>query len=96
VRSFKSMRLEVAVVVAKTIFLSDMRSVLGEVTTPCTIVQVRNDIAVPVAVGSFMKSKIKGKASLVVMDADGHFPQLTAPTMLLDILDREILVTRKD
>ncbi|RWW31474.1 hypothetical protein GW17_00003908 [Ensete ventricosum] len=86
--SFKSMRSEIALALAKTIFLGDMRHTLDKVEVPCTIVQVSNDFVAPVSVGRYMQSRIKGEATLEMIDSDGHFPQLTVPHKLLEILDR--------
>lgn len=93
-RSFKSMRSEIALALAKTIFLGDMRHTLDEVEVPCTIIQVSNDFVAPVSVGRYMQSRIKGMATLEMIDSDGHFPQLTVPHKLLEILDR-VMVSNK-
>ncbi|XP_064997672.1 strigolactone esterase D14-like [Musa acuminata AAA Group] len=93
-RSFKSMRSEIALALAKTIFLGDMRHTLDKVEVPCTIIQVSNDFVAPVSVGRYMQSRIKGMATLEMIDSDGHFPQLTVPHKLLEILDR-VMVSNK-
>ncbi|KAJ4953704.1 hypothetical protein NE237_030536 [Protea cynaroides] len=82
------MRPEVALSLAKTIFCCDYRDVLEKVQVPCTVVQTSNDIVVPISVGYYMQKKIKGKTTVEIIEADGHFPQLTAHQLLLDVLDR--------
>ncbi|URD92083.1 hydrolase, alpha beta fold family protein [Musa troglodytarum] len=93
-RSFKSMRSEIALALAKTIFLGDMRHTLDKVEVPCTVIQVSNDFVAPVSVGRYMQNRIKGKATLEMIDSDGHFPHLTVPHKLLEILDR-VMVSNK-
>nr|DAD44751.1 TPA_asm: hypothetical protein HUJ06_002981 [Nelumbo nucifera] len=87
-KSLGAMRPEVALSLAKTIFLSDVRDVLEKVQTPCTIIQTSNDIVVPVSVAHYMHNKIKGKSTVEIIEGDGHFPQLTAHSSLLDVLGR--------
>nr|CAD1833943.1 unnamed protein product [Ananas comosus var. bracteatus] len=67
-RSFCTMRPDVALAVARTIFLGDHRDVLDEVDVPCTIIQTTDDFAVPVSVGQYMQSKIR-EASLEIIEA---------------------------
>ncbi|KAK3041632.1 hypothetical protein RJ639_001442 [Escallonia herrerae] len=78
------MRPEVALSVAKTVFLSDERDILDEVTVPCTIIQTSNDIVVPGSVAHYMNKKIRGKSTVEFLDVNGHFPQLTAHNHLLE------------
>ncbi|KAF7148598.1 hypothetical protein RHSIM_Rhsim03G0244600 [Rhododendron simsii] len=82
----KRMRPETALSVAKLIFLGDQRDMLEKVTVPCTFVQTTNDFVVPNSVPGFMAKKIKGKSTVEVIEADGHFPQLTAHLQLLEVL----------
>ncbi|XP_073062558.1 strigolactone esterase D14-like [Primulina eburnea] len=84
----KRMRPEVALPLAKTVFLGDYRDILDKVIVPCDIIQTRNDIVVPNSVTEFMNSKIKGKHEVHIIDTDGHFPQLTAPLEFLEVFDR--------
>lgn len=88
----KRMRQEVALPVAKTVFLSDERDTLDKITTPCTIIQPTNDIVVPNSIAEFMKKKIKlGKSTVEIVEADGHFPQLTAHVQFNEVLGRSVL-----
>ncbi|XP_072967346.1 strigolactone esterase D14 isoform X1 [Typha angustifolia] len=91
-KSFHNMRPEVALMVARSIFLSDNRDILDKVEVSCTIIQVANDFAVPLSVGHYMQSKMKANASLEIIESDGHLPQLTAHHMLLAILDKVLII----
>lgn len=82
----KKMRNEVPLSLAKTVFCHDYRDILEKVETPCTIIQTSNDMVVPYSVALYMEKKIKGKVTLEVIDTFGHFPQLTAPLQLVDVL----------
>ncbi|OAY26741.1 strigolactone esterase RMS3 [Manihot esculenta] len=83
-----SMRPEVAVSVAKTVFYSDEREILDKVSAPCTIIRTTRDIVVPNSVAYYMQEKIKGKSTVEIIETDGHFPHLTAHQQLLDVLTR--------
>ncbi|XP_022731665.1 strigolactone esterase D14-like [Durio zibethinus] len=85
-KCLKKMNHEFAVPLAKTVFRSDERDVLEKVTTPCTIIQTTNDIVVPDSVAYYMQEKIKGKSTVEIVNANGHFPQLTAHLEFLDVL----------
>ncbi|KAF8034399.1 hypothetical protein BT93_C0637 [Corymbia citriodora subsp. variegata] len=85
-KCLRRMRPEVALPLARTVFLSDHREVLGRVTAPCTIIQTTNDVVVPNLVAHYMHDKIQGKSTVEMIEADGHFPQLTAHLQLLDVL----------
>ncbi|XP_047163487.1 strigolactone esterase D14 [Vigna umbellata] len=80
------MRADVAVSLAKTVFYSDYRDILEKIETPCTIIQTTSDIIVPFNVALYMQRKIKGKVTLEVLEAKGHFPQMTACPQLVDVL----------
>ncbi|KAI4376633.1 hypothetical protein MLD38_014374 [Melastoma candidum] len=77
---------DVALPMAKTVFYCDQREFLHRVTTPCTIIQVSNDIVVPNSVAYLMHDRIAGKSTVEMIDTDGHFPQLTAHEQLMDVL----------
>lgn len=90
-RSLLGMRPEAAVPLARTLFFGDLRDVVEKVEVPCSIIQGTNDIVVPVSVAHYMKSRMKGKARVEIIDSDGHFPQLTSPRMLLNIIDSHLM-----
>ncbi|XP_039165335.1 strigolactone esterase D14-like [Eucalyptus grandis] len=76
-KCLRRMRLEAALSLARAVFLSDNREVLGRVTTPCTIIQITNDVIVPSSVTHHMHDKIQGKPTVEMIEANGHFSQLT-------------------
>ncbi|KHN43574.1 Sigma factor sigB regulation protein rsbQ [Glycine soja] len=78
---------EVALSVAKTVFLSDLRWVLPLVRVPnSTIIQPREDPIVPVNVAFCMKSKLGSRSKVTILETQGHFRQLTAYRLLLQVL----------
>lgn len=86
-RTMMNMKPEIALAVAKTIFESDMRSILWEMKTPYSIIQTAKDIVVPMAVLYHMQGSLGGKMnSVIVLDAEGHLPQLIAQGLLLQAL----------
>ncbi|KAL7587137.1 strigolactone esterase D14 [Lactuca sativa] len=84
----KRMKPDIGLTTAKTVFLSDHCDILEKVVIPCTIVQTTNDIVVPLSVVEYMKKMIMGESTVEMIDTVGHFPQLTAPLKLLEIIDR--------
>lgn len=69
---------EIAKHFARTTFLTDKRDLLGDSEIPVVILQCSNDVIAPVEVGQYMHKKMVG-STLVVMDATGHCPNLSAP-----------------
>ncbi|MCU1431378.1 MAG: alpha/beta hydrolase fold protein [Actinotalea sp.] len=67
---------------ARTTFLSDNRADLPRVTTPALVVQCRDDVIAPMEVGSYVHEHLP-HSELVVLDAIGHCPNLSAPEQLL-------------
>ncbi|MGH9087925.1 MAG: alpha/beta fold hydrolase, partial [Acidimicrobiales bacterium] len=63
---------------ARVTFLSDNRADLGKVRTPTLVLQCRDDVIAPVAVGEHVTGAIAG-SRLVLLDATGHCPNLSAP-----------------
>jgi sigma-B regulation protein RsbQ len=63
---------------ARVTFLSDNRDDLGRVRTPSLVLQCRDDIIAPVSVGEYVHRNLSG-SELVLMDATGHCPNLSAP-----------------
>ncbi|KAF2307724.1 hypothetical protein GH714_031236 [Hevea brasiliensis] len=86
--SLKRMKPKIAFSTAKTVFSSDLRSILPTVLVPCTIIQSEKDFAVPQFVAHYMKSKVGGQASVEILKTEGHFPHLTAYPLLLKALKR--------
>jgi sigma-B regulation protein RsbQ len=69
---------EIARRFARVTFLSDNRADLPRVTVPTLVLQCREDVIAPVAVGEHVRDAIPD-ARLVVLDATGHCPNLSAP-----------------
>ncbi len=63
---------------ARTTFLSDSRDALPLVDVPTLILQCSDDVIAPEAVGRYVHARIPG-STLVIMEATGHCPNLSAP-----------------
>ena len=63
---------------AHVTFTSDNRADLARVRTPTLVLQCTDDVIAPVSVGEFVRDAVPG-ATLVVLDATGHCPNLSAP-----------------
>lgn len=88
-KTLSAIRPDVAVSVARTIFQSDYRSSLKELTQPTLLLHCDNDIAVPLVVGSYLHKHIVN-SELVVIDAEGHYPHLSAPQAVIDAIQKFI------
>jgi sigma-B regulation protein RsbQ len=64
---------------ARAVFRSDVREELPLVKTRSLILQSRYDYVAPTLVGQYLHRHI-ADSKLVMMDAQGHFPQLSAPS----------------
>ena len=69
---------DIAAQFARVTFLSDNRADLAGVALPTLILQCRVDAIAPQAVGEYVQREIPG-SELVVLDATGHCPNLSAP-----------------
>jgi sigma-B regulation protein RsbQ len=69
---------EIARRFARVTFLSDNRADLPEVRTPSLVLQCREDVIAPESVGRFVADGLPD-AHLVILDAVGHCPNLSAP-----------------
>ena len=69
---------EIASHFARVTFFSDNRKDLAAVRTPTLVLQCSEDIIAPHAVGEYVHRQISG-SRLVVMQATGHCPNLSAP-----------------
>lgn len=63
---------------ASVTFRSDNRDDLGKVDQPTLILQCREDLIAPMSVGLYVQQAMHG-SELVVLDATGHCPHLSAP-----------------
>lgn len=69
---------EVAKHFARVTFLSDNRTDLSNLETPSLILQCSDDAIAPQAVGRYMHAQMPS-SELVMLDATGHCPNLSAP-----------------
>ena len=69
---------EIARHFARVTFLSDNRADLPAVSTPSLVLQCREDAIAPESVGRFVADRLPD-ARLVILDAVGHCPNLSAP-----------------
>jgi sigma-B regulation protein RsbQ len=63
---------------ARVTFLSDLRPLLPQLSTPTLIVQCNDDLIAPLAVGAYMH-RVVPNSMLTVIDNIGHCPHLSAP-----------------
>lgn len=63
---------------AQVTFTSDNRADLARVSTPTLVLQCRDDVIAPVAVGEYVRDHLPD-ATLTMLDATGHCPNLSAP-----------------
>lgn len=66
---------------ARSIFLGDTRHHLPSVTVPSLVVQTARDAIVPLEAAEYLQQHLPD-SELVVLEASGHYPQLTAPDVL--------------
>ncbi|KAI8558816.1 hypothetical protein RHMOL_Rhmol04G0125800 [Rhododendron molle] len=90
--SLGRMKPEIALSVAKNVFLSDLRRVLPQVHVPSTIIQSKKDVIVPEFIAYYLKKKLGGHARVRILKAQGHFPQLTAYRLLLHVLKKVLVL----
>lgn len=92
--SMGRMKPKIALSVARTLFLSDLRAALPRVAVRCTIIQSERDRVVPKSVAFYMKSKLGGGggghaiAKVKILKTQGHLPQLTVYRLLLKVLKK--------
>ena len=70
---------------ARATFTSDNRADLDKVTTRTLILQCSDDIIAPENVGRYVHEHIPG-SRLVVLDATGHCPNLSAPAEVISAI----------
>jgi sigma-B regulation protein RsbQ len=74
---------------ARSIFLGDIRHHLQNVTVPSLIVQTVRDAIVPIEAAQYLQQHLPN-SQLHVLDASGHYPQLTAPDILASALQEQL------
>jgi sigma-B regulation protein RsbQ len=72
---------------ARVTFLSDNREDLLAVTTPTLVLQCAADVIAPVCVGEFVRDRMPN-ASMVLLNATGHCPNLSAPEETAAAIER--------
>jgi sigma-B regulation protein RsbQ len=63
---------------ARVTFTSDNRADLARVVTPTLVLQCTDDVIAPVSVGEYVRDQMPN-ATLVLLSATGHCPNLSAP-----------------
>ncbi len=84
--SFCTVDPDVAARFARATFLADNRADLPHVRARSLILQCRQDVIAPVEVGQYVADHIPD-ASLVLLDATGHCPHLSAPGEVVDAVE---------
>jgi sigma-B regulation protein RsbQ len=69
---------EIARHFARTTFMSDSRDLLEGFDLPTLVLQCSSDVIAPVEVGEYVHRQLPN-SSLVIMEATGHCPNLSAP-----------------
>lgn len=82
---------EIARHFARVTFTSDNRADLGRVEVPSLVLQCRHDAIAPLEVGTYVHQALQD-SRLVVLDATGHCPQLSAPDQVVAAI-REFLTS---
>ena len=77
---------EIARRFARVTFLSDNRADLAGVTVPTLVLQSTQDVIAPMSVGEYVVEQMPD-ASLVVLEATGHCPNLSAPDATTAAID---------
>jgi sigma-B regulation protein RsbQ len=77
---------------AEATFMSDHRAELSECKVPTAILQAKADVVVPLAAARFLADHIP-HARLEVMDVRGHYPQLSAPGVVVEAIERFLAET---
>eukprot|EP00271_Cylindrocystis_brebissonii_P010144 TRINITY_DN26243_c0_g1_i1.p1 TRINITY_DN26243_c0_g1~~TRINITY_DN26243_c0_g1_i1.p1 ORF type:complete len:298 (+),score=42.26 TRINITY_DN26243_c0_g1_i1:428-1321(+) len=89
-RTFFTVRPDIAISVSKTIFQSDLRHILPNVTVACHMLQSSHDLAVPLEVAHYMLEHIAGKCCVEILGVEGHLPQLSSPEVFVPVLKRHL------
>lgn len=71
---------------ARATFLADNRADLAKVKAPTLVLQSKEDIIAPLEVGNYVAHQMSN-ARLVVLDATGHCPHLSAPEQVVAALE---------
>lgn len=80
---------------ARATFLSDNRADLPGVSVPTLVMQSRDDVIAPIAVGEYVAAAIPD-STLVLLEASGHCPNLSAPDEVVKALKAFLLRGRTE
>ncbi len=75
---------------AEVTFTSDNRAELSRVQAPTLVLQCTSDAIAPVSVGQYVADAVP-RATLTMLDATGHCPNLSAPEQTTAAIDRFVL-----
>lgn len=78
---------------AKSIFLGDTRHYLPKVTVPSLVIQTARDAIVPLEAAQYLQEQLF-EGELVILDAGGHYPQMTNPAILAEAIQSRLLSAR--
>ncbi|MDV3000876.1 MAG: Sigma factor SigB regulation protein RsbQ [Chroococcopsis gigantea SAG 12.99] len=76
------LRPDISILVFNTILKSDYRREVARLEIPVLILQPRDDVFVPVAVGEYLHKAIKNSEYRLI-EALGHFPHLSNPSLVV-------------
>ncbi len=88
-KSLSALRPDIALQVAKSIFESDFRDILPQINHEVLLVRSETDIVVPESVSIYLNEQIKN-SSLVTVNAEGHFPHMSAPLEIAKVIQEFI------
>lgn len=77
---------------AEATFTSDYRAQLPACAVPTVILQASADVVVPLAAARYLADHMP-RARLEVMDVRGHYPQLSAPEVVIEAIERFLAET---
>ncbi|HET6255407.1 MAG TPA: alpha/beta hydrolase [Puia sp.] len=75
---------------AEVTFFSDNRKDLAKVQVPSLILQCSDDLIAPIDVGEYLHQHIP-HSTLVVMEATGHCPHVSAPEETIELMQHYLL-----
>jgi sigma-B regulation protein RsbQ len=87
--SFCAMDPSIAVRWARATFLSDLRSLVPRVQTPCVVLQCREDAIAPEAVGHWLHQHLP-HSTLVQLQATGHCPHVSHPAEVAGVIGQHL------
>ncbi|KAJ7971394.1 putative Sigma factor sigb regulation protein rsbq [Quillaja saponaria] len=88
-QSLRRMEPDVALSVAKTVFLSDLRWVLPQVIVPCTIIQSRKDYIVPKSIAFYMKRRIPARPRVQILKTVRSFSSANSLYFTIESSERD-------